>query len=196
MFRFRNDCVLQGEYYVVIAICMDVYENMNKTLLFGVLFLSLLNQIVFCSNSVVFASSENWVEVTTLTGAGSIGSTKTFTVDHVDWRIKWEITPGNSSERTAFLAYVYPATGIKGSEQWFEQIEHYGTEKTTGMLTIYNNSGSFYVGVLTGNVDGYKMIIEQDIDSVPEFSSWIIIHLFVAATIVITVYKKKSENQN
>lgn len=163
---------------------------MNKTL-FGVFYVIILSQIVFCSINVVFASSENWVEVTTLTGAGSIGSTKTFTVDHVDWRIKWEIIPGNSSERTAFLAYVFPATGIKGSEPWFEQIEHYGKEETTGILTICNNSGgSFYMDILTGNVEGYKMIIEQNIDSVPEFPSWIILPLFAAATIAITVYKK------
>ena len=66
--------------------------------------------IVFCSFLIfislcntTFASSENWVEVTTLSGGGGIGSTKTFTVEHVDWRIRWEIEPSNHSERQSFL---------------------------------------------------------------------------------------------
>lgn len=179
-----------GRAIRVSSIVIHVAENMDKTKLFDVFFLIILNQVAFCSINVVFASSENWVEVTTLTGAGGIGSTKSFTIDHVDWRIKWEIAPGNSSERTAFLAYLFPVTGIKGSEPWFEQIELYGTEETTGILTIYNNTGSFYMDVLTGNVDYYKMIIEQNIDSVPEFSSLIILPLFAVVTLAVTVCKK------
>ena len=133
----------------------------------------------------------NWVEVTTLTGVGGIGSTDSFTVDHVDWRIRWKIEPGDSSARTAFQAYIFPLTGIKGSEQWFEKIEHYGTEETTGILNIYNHSGSFYMDVLTGNVESYSMIVEQNLDSIPEFPSWIILPLFLISTLFVIVFKKR-----
>jgi hypothetical protein len=56
------------------------------------------------TSGAVFALSGNWVEVAKLTGGGGIGTTDHFTCDHVDWRIRWEIEPTNSSERTAFLS--------------------------------------------------------------------------------------------
>ncbi len=147
--------------------------------------------ILHSMSGVVFASSGNWMEVVKLTGAGGIGSTKTFTVDHVDWRIRWEIEPGNGSARTAFLVYVFPSTGIKGSEQWFDSIQHFGTEETTGILDIFNHSGSFYMDVLTGNVESYSMIVEQNLDSIPEFPSWIILPLFLISTLFVIVFKKR-----
>ncbi len=132
----------------------------------------------------------NWVEVTTLTGVGGIGSTDSFTVDHVDWRIRWEIEPGNGSQRKSFLVYIFPVTGIKGSEPWFESIQHFGIEETTGILNIYNHSGSFYMDVLA-SIDSYTLIIEQNIDSIPEFPSWIILPLFLVVTFVAVLAKKR-----
>lgn len=134
--------------------------------------------------------SENWVEVTTLSGSGGIGSTKTFTIEHVDWRIRWEIEPGNHSERQSFLVYVFPATGIKGSEQWFESIQHFGTEETTGVLNILNYSGSFYMDVLA-SIDSYTMVIEQNIVSIPEFTSWTILPLVLSGVFVVIIFRKK-----
>jgi hypothetical protein len=142
-----------------------------------------------------FPSSENWVEVTTLSGSGGIGSTKTFTVDHADWRIRWEIEPSNHSERQSFLVYVFPATGIKGSEQWIESIQHFGTEETTGVANIYNHSGSFYMDVLA-SIDSYTMIIEQNTDSIPEFPSWMILPIFVLTTIAIIFCKNRLDKTN
>ena len=135
-------------------------------------------------------SSENWVEVTTLNGVGGIGSTDSFTVNHTDLRIVWEIEPGDGSERTTFLAYIFPNIGIKGSEPWFEMIENYGTEETSGFVYIYNISGSFYMDVLA-SVDSYTLIIEQNIDSIPEFPSWTILPLILIATLSVIVLKKK-----
>jgi hypothetical protein len=136
------------------------------------------------------ASSENWVKVATLTGSGGIGSTNSFTVDLVDWRIIWEIEPGDGSERTAFMAYIFPNVGVNGGEHWFEKIEHFGIEETTGVVNIYNRSGSFYMDVLTGNVDRYTMIIEQNTDSIPEFPSWTLLPLFLTATFSAIGLKK------
>ncbi len=125
-------------------------------------------------------SPENWVEVTTLTGVGGIGSTDSFTVNHCDLRIVWEIEPGDGSERAAFLAYIFPDIGIKGSEPWFEMIENYCTEETTGFVYIFNISGSFYMDVLA-SVDRYTLIVEQNIESIPELPSpgnWVEVERF------------------
>jgi hypothetical protein len=153
----------------------------------GAFFLALLVLIPLRNVNIVFASSEHWVEVKRFTGVGGISTIPTFTVDHVDWRIRWEIEPGNGSERTAFLVYVYPATG----GQWFEQIQHFGREETTGILNICNYSGSFYLNVLTGTVNGYTIIVEQNIDSIPEFPSWIILPTFLIVTFLAITFRKR-----
>ena len=146
---------------------------------------------VFGELNIAFGASGNWIEIVTLTGSGGIGSTKTFVVDRVDWRIRWEFEPGNGSERVAFLVYVFQTTGIKGSVPWIDSIQHFGTEETTGILNIYNQSGYFYMDVLTGNIENYSMVIEQNLDSIPEFSSWIILPFFLICILSLILFKRK-----
>ena len=86
----------------------------------------------------------------------------------------------------AFLVYVYPA-----GEHWFEKIEHFGREETNGMLNVSNKSGSFYLNVLTGNVDNFTIIIEENIVSIPEFPSWIILPLFLTIFLSVILFRKK-----
>jgi len=139
--------------------------------------------------SIVFASSDNWVEVTTFTGsAGGVHSTSRFAVDYVDWRIRWEVTPGNDSERgTSFDAYVYPSSGGPQIEEMHHAI---GTEKTTGIKNIYNHRGIFYIVVVTTNIADVKLIIEQNIESIPEFPSWIILPLVLTITLFSIIIKR------
>ena len=139
--------------------------------------------------SIVFAFSDNWVEVTTFTGSGGVHSTSHFAVDYVDWRIRWEFTPGNDSERgTSFNAYVYPTYGGPQIEEMHHTI---GTEKTTGTLNIYNHRGIFYIVVVTMNIADVKLIIEQNIESIPEFPSWAVLPVFLISGLVVLVYKRK-----
>ena len=77
----------------------------KRAVLALLLFLS-VSLSIFTSGTV-FASSGNWIEVARLTGGGGIGTTDQFTCDYVDWRIRWEIEPTNSSEGTSFLVYVF-----------------------------------------------------------------------------------------
>ena len=100
------------------------------------------------TSGTVFASLGNWVEVAKFTGGGGIGTTEPFTCDHVDWRIRWEIEPTNISERTTFPVYIFPYSDAFRREAWFESIEHYGTEETSGTLYIHDRSGSFDMDVL------------------------------------------------
>ena len=145
-------------------------------------------------SSIVFASSDNWVEVTTFTGSGGVHSTSRFAVDYVDWRIRWEVIPGNDSERgTSFNAYVYPSSGGPQIEEMHHSI---GTEKTTGIKNIYNHRGIFYIVVVTTNIADVKLIIEQNIESIPEFPSWTILPLALIATLSVIVLKKRLSSKN
>jgi hypothetical protein len=154
------------------------------------LLLFLLGSLSIFTSGAVFALSGNWVEVAKLTGGGGIGTTDHFTCDHADWRIRWEIEPTNSSERTAFLVYIFPYSDAFRREAWFESIQHYGTEETSGILYIYNHSGSFDMDVLA-SIESYTMIIEQDVESILEFPSWTIVPIFTIATLLIIICKHK-----
>ena len=157
----------------------------RKTSSIVVLFSCLL--LLVSVPSIVFASSDNWVEVTRFTGSGGVHSTSHFTVDYADWRIRWEVNLSDGSETASFNAYVYPET----SEPAIEEMHHtIGTENTTGIKNIYNHKGSFYIVVVTTNIADVKLIIEQNIESIPEFPSWTILPLILAVTISATVLKK------
>jgi hypothetical protein len=142
--------------------------------------------VLFCfcllmsAPGIVFASSGNWVEVITFTSPDYLGSSSHFTVDYVDWRIRWEINPSNSSEGPSFTVHVLPDSRSK-------EISYLTTHETTGILNIYNHSGSFYLFVSIRNVDNCKLIIEQNIESIPEFPSWIILPLFVTTTLAVII---------
>ena len=121
--------------------------------------------LLYCNARVVFGSSENWEEETRLTGRGGMGDTKTFTVNHVDWRVRWEIKPSNNTGETAFLAYIFTSNGYT---QWVDTIQQQGTKETSGILNIQNRSGSFHFQITTGNIETYTMIIEENTNSVLE----------------------------
>lgn len=163
------------------------------------LFLSIMLLFIACSftySTVVFASSDNWIEVAILTGGGGISTTQSFSCDHVDWRIRWEIEPNNSSERTAFLVYIKQTTGTNASSSWFESIQHYGTETTSGVLYIYDRNGSFIMDVLA-SIESYTMIIEQNLDSIAEFPSWApLLIVLVVVMVVAIIYRRRIRKHN
>jgi len=163
----------------------------RRTALALLLFFSISLSTV--TSGIVFASSGNWSEVARFTGGGGIGTTEPFTCDHADWRIRWEIEPENdSSERTPFLVYIFPYSDSFLRDPWFESIQHYGTEETSGTLYIQDRNGSFDMDVLA-SLESYTMIIEQNVDSIPEFPSWMILPLTMAATLIAVVMKRRHQ---
>jgi hypothetical protein len=133
--------------------------------------------------SIVFASSGNWVEVTTFPNAVGSGMSSHFTIDHVDWRIKWEFNPSNGSESPSFTVRVIRDGG--------SEIKWLTTHETTGILNIYNASGTFFLVVQTVNADSGTLIIEQNTESIPEFPSWIILPLVLVATFFVLAVRKR-----
>jgi hypothetical protein len=170
------------------ALLVLVVDKM-RTVLPPLLFFSL--SISTIASGIVFASSGDWIEVARFTGGGGIRTTEPFTCDYSDWRIRWEIEPANdSTERTMFLVYVFPYTGSFLRDPWFESIQHYGTEETSGILYIQDRNGSFDMDVLA-SLESYTMIIEQNVESIPEFPSWIILPLTIAATLIAVVIRRR-----
>jgi hypothetical protein len=142
-------------------------------------------------SSIALASPANWSEVTRFTGSGSdMYTTDYFTCNHVEWRIRWEYVPHSEyPESTVFGITTYP----QGEDVFYvDFIMKSGSEDTTGTSYIHDNKGTFYMKINIANTESYTIIIEQDLDSIPEFPSFLILPLFMTATLLaVIIYRRK-----
>ena len=163
------------------------YYLKSRLLLMGLTSLLLLTTI---TSSIVFASSGNWSEVTRFDGSGNdIHTTDYFTCEHVEWRIRWEYVPISEVANLSSLSVVtYP----QGEDIiYIDFIMKIGAEDTNGISYIHDNNGTFYMKIDVGATESYTIIVEQDLDSIPEFPSWIILPIFVTATLFALIIKKR-----
>ena len=137
-------------------------------------------------SSMVFASSENWVEVARFTGSGQLNQSESFSCTHVDWRIRWSFNPSPNVEPNSLLMFHLRVYEVEG-----ELVElFFSPDQTSGTLN-YNRTGSFWLYITDISVENYTVIVEQNIDSIPEFPSWIILSMFIVAAFLITIFKTK-----
>jgi len=144
----------------------------------------------FFTSGIVFASSSSWIEVTRFTGSGTEHyTTDYFTCEHVEWRIRWEYLPHPSLSILAlFNVYTYP----QGEDTlYIDSIIKIGADDTNGTSYIHNNGGTFYSKINVATTESYTIIIEQDLNSIPEFPSWIILPLFLIAIFCSIIVGRK-----
>jgi hypothetical protein len=146
--------------------------------------------IYFTINTTIpeFPFSVNWVEVTRFT-ENSEFLNRTFTTEHAEWRIRWEYEPDPEvpEEQPALYVYVWDQ---EYPNRYFETILKEGTNETSGTLYFNNRTGTFFLGVIR-TVKSFTLIIEQNIDSIPEFPSWIILPAFLVATFLAIMFRKR-----
>jgi len=144
----------------------------------------------FLTCGVVFASSGNWVEVTRFTGSGSdFSTTDYFTCDHVEWRIRWEYFPGPDFPSLA----LFSVNTYRQGEDVFsvDTLFQSGSENTTGISYVHNKEGTFYMDLSIANTESYTIIVEQDLNSIPEFPTWTITPLIMVAALIGIIYKMR-----
>ncbi|WNZ30140.1 MAG: hypothetical protein IAX21_04620 [Candidatus Bathyarchaeota archaeon] len=142
-----------------------------------------------CIPNAVFASSENWVEVMRFSENSSwLGETDPFIIDHVDWRIKWEYVPRPNEENLSVFQ-VYAETH-EDFHKRVDSIVNWGSGIYNGTLNITDDFGKYKLFIIS-NVPSFSIIIEQNIDSIPEFPSWIVLPLFLIATLSLIAARKK-----
>jgi len=132
--------------------------------------------------------SDNWVEVTRFIGTSGF-TTDVFVCDHVEWRIRWEFDPGHWHFADLYTLQV--TTYKEGeSTKYFNQIREPPGGNLSG-VELLNQSGTFYLEIGSGLSDSYTIIVEENIDSIPEFPSWTILPIFTIATLLIIICKQK-----
>ena len=63
---------------------------------------------------------------------------------------------------------------------------------TSGISYIHNSKGTFYLKINVAYTESYTIIVEQDLDSIPEFPSFLILPLFMIATLLaVIIYRRK-----
>jgi len=159
--------------------------NLNFKFLKSILVLTSLIIVSTVPLNCVFASSSNWSEVARFTYLGSVTqTTDSFTCENVEWRIRWEFV---EAPRTYFNFDVYK----EGEEVIFVSMDPAGTGETSGTLDIHNQAGNFYLKIHSSTGEAYSVIVEQDLDSIPEFPLWMTLPIVVTATLAIIVVRKK-----
>ena len=164
----------------------------DKGAIFVLLIVLSIALLVFTS-SIALASSENWSEVTRFTGSGTdIRTTDYFTCDHVEWRIRWEYVPDSQySNLTSLSVFTYPIMEGDRGPMYINFIMKTGTEDTSGTSYIHEYAGTFHMNINVGATKSYTIIVEQDLDSIPEFPSWTILPLFLVASLVSIMIRKR-----
>jgi len=145
--------------------------------------------LVGSMSGTVLAQEENWVEVARFTGSGDESIEKEpFEIGHVDWRIGWEYTP---LAYTVFTLVTHNDTNIEIDRvhKVFEFTVN--AADTNGTSYMYDMNGTFYLSIQTVNTRYYNVVIEQNIESIPEFPSWIILPLLLVVTFVAILAKKR-----
>ena len=153
--------------------------------------------VLFCfcplvsTSGIAFASSENWVEVTRFTGLKTIEiTTEPFTIEHVEWRIRWNYSPIFRMHGTPIPAIFSIAIYESEDNIRVSSIGGMGTKSENG-IWFHNENGTFHLRIGAFMIDGYSIIVEQNLESIPEFPSWIILPLFTITTLAVIIYRNR-----
>jgi hypothetical protein len=139
----------------------------------------------------VATSLTNWSEVARFTGSGTEGYiTEEFNCAHAEWRIRWNYTPNPEDPNSAVFSFItYPKQG----GLMISNISQFGASEINGTSYVHNRTGTFYSEVNVENTSSYEIIIEQDLDTIPELSrSFVCLLLVGLAIAVLSVHRKRS----
>lgn len=162
--------------------------------------------------SIVNASSGSWVELAKLEGySPKFGKSPLFTCNNVEWRIKWEYVPHvEYPNMTVFGIHVQTHAELEQAPTFVpylrqtEEEETYsvtvgsviksGTEEKTGILYINGVNGTFYMDIVS-NADSFTIIVEQNIESIPEFPSWSPLSITLVCTVSVGIILRRNMNK-
>ena len=130
------------------------------------------------------AKATTWVEVDRRSGSAFPDLAEfsmQFECSHVEWRIKWSYDAVGSPFESVLL--------IQKSGIWIVYSEGYISK--SGVRNIHNEAGNFSLDITCLSMYEYTIIVEQDVDSIPEFTPIALIFaLITVSTLVVALSKK------
>jgi len=138
--------------------------------------------------------AENWQQFHYWNGYEPPNTSKFFLEpEHEWWQIRWHYVPlNNESYYLGFEIYIY-----KEAVDMYFYYEAFGTEGDTEGKYRFVELGRFMVIWHLANITYVEIWGEQDLDSIPEFPSFIILPVFMMITVLaVIVYKRKHQTRN
>jgi len=145
------------------------------------------NHIVIVEQNTESAPTldSNWVEVARFNGTTWAENTEHFTIDYFDWRIKWSYTPRLSDTINPYIFRL----DVKNASGYIVELL-FASNQISGTLNM-NQTGEYYLYIDPMHAETYSITIEQKIESIPEFSSWILPSLFITSILVIIAVRNQ-----
>jgi len=140
-------------------------------------------------------TSEDWNEVARFTGSGyQQYYTDYFTCDYREWRIRWEyVSEPDSAGFAYFNVVVYPERALFVVDSILSK----GGNDTNGISYIHDMSGRFFMGITAGAAESYTIIVEQNLNSIPEFPSLTpLLTVPVLFAVALVIYRRKLSGRN
>ena len=152
------------------------YKSFVATTIAFLIILGLLVLIVK-AQSTPTPTPGNWSKVASFAGprSGEYIVTDSFTCDHVEWRIRWEVVTTHMHFIFTNYNHILQITTfsegtivdyvdfINGS---FSSIYDPANHRAGGTSYIHDYAGSFYLRILTStHTESYRVIVEQNTDS-------------------------------
>ena len=149
--------------------------------------------------AVSLAKAETWVEVGSWTGGGGLTTTGYFTITHEEWRIRYNMILSSDAECRMDVYEDGEEESFAMMYGWHNNSE--GTIKVTRYTAehfpnIHSSIGVFHIDTVLFGVGSYSIIVEQDVDTIPEFTPIALILVLIAvSTLLVAVSKKFRHSQ-
>jgi hypothetical protein len=153
-----------------------------------VLGLTLLTIMLAMPMMISSVGATEWVEVARQSGS-AFPDPKEFSMQfecsHVEWRIRWSYDAVGSPFESVLL--------IQKSGDLTVYSESYLSK--SGVRNIHNEAGNFSLEITCINMYEYTIIIEEDVDSIPEFTTATLAIVLVAVSVLAVALSKKVEKR-
>ena len=144
----------------------------------------IFTSILFLSMSVTLVNAQtHWVVTERWTEPVAVSY---FNCPHVEWKVTWDFKVKLGSSYSIEIIDVDTLESVV-SETRIGSFVYQGKGEYT-----HNRSGRFQMVIdVSNDVTNFVVLVVQNIESIPEFPSWIILPLFISSTICVIIVRNK-----
>jgi hypothetical protein len=129
-------------------------------------------------------NAEEWAEVAKWTEPVT-GSR--FNCNHVNWEVHWNFK--DIAIGSTWTIEIIDIDALGNNFTFFETGVGSFVSINSGQYT-HNQSGRYQITINVQRINDFEVFVRQDIDSIPEFPSWLFLPLFIIAILAL-IFKRR-----